>query len=142
MTVSKNFDYKNFITDICVQAEKLIPYDINESQTIYAWYSGRTYAKLWARMEQAFRTNSHANQAGAYLETNCCTAFRDATGLRARSKSGWIHYGSLIAQNEGGVVYASNGTYVYTVLSEYAGNWSTYHRIHRALNALHNEIQQ
>ena len=35
MTVSKNFDYKNFITDICVQAEKLIPYDINESDKKY-----------------------------------------------------------------------------------------------------------
>ena len=125
---------RNYYNDIGVE------FDIVPSRTIYTWYSARTYAKLWARMYQAFNNSATAKQAGAYLETNYYTAFRSATGLRAKSKSGWMSGGSLTAQNEGGIAYASNGDYIYAVLSVYAGDWSTFYRIHRALNALHAEI--
>ena len=118
-----------------------VPYDIIPSRSIYTHYSGRTYAKLWARMYQAFNSDANANAAGSYLESNCCTAFRDATGLRARSKSGWYSGNGIVSQNEGGVAYVSNGDYIYVVLSTHAGKWQTFYRIHRALNALHNEIR-
>ncbi|MBR2066983.1 MAG: DUF4214 domain-containing protein [Solobacterium sp.] len=126
--------FKKFYDDIGV------PFTIDYPNNIYTWYSGRTYAKLWARMYKAFNTNAACEQIGQFLSRNLFTSARHALPqYQVRSKTGWIAT-PLRAQNECGVVYAKSN-YVYVLLTEYAGNWETFHPVYRALELAHREIE-
>ncbi|MDO4538582.1 MAG: serine hydrolase, partial [Coriobacteriales bacterium] len=107
-------------------------------------YTPRDMALLWARIYLSYGESAECEQFGQWSQTPVYSAIHGQLGDRftTRSKGGWIDDGGKYYQvtNDAGIVYADNGPYVVSIMSDLRAQMSRLYNLVEAINAAHAEI--
>ncbi len=110
----------------------------------YGFYSPWSLAKMWIKSDRFFHNGTTAGQrTGNLFTTPATSAIRETLGSKyqTQSKAGWYPSdGIYTASADGGIVYASNGSYVVAVMSNVPGNVSRLDGIVRTLDNIHDKM--
>jgi len=120
----------------------------------WANYSARDLAKMWGRTYQLYQTSSAGEKLGTWCERpNVSTIHATLGGMyRTRSKGGWIDAGGSRNPNingggpqycvadDGGIVYARNGTYVVAIMSSTPADHDMLNELTAAIDTAHSEM--
>ncbi len=111
----------------------------------WAGYTARDFAKLWLRICQWSYRSKEGKTFCSWSEYPEMSTIHYALGdlYRTQSKAGWIEneHPYWNSTNDGGLVYAENGTYVLAILSSVPANFYELHDLTRAIDAVHSEIE-
>ncbi|MDO4797450.1 MAG: serine hydrolase [Coriobacteriales bacterium] len=112
----------------------------------WAGYTARDFAKMWVRIYQWSLSSPNGEKFCSWSENPEYSTIHYVLGdrYRTQSKGGWIEndYPYWNVTNDGGIVYAENGTYVLAIMSSVPANFYELHNLTRALDAVHDEIGQ
>lgn len=118
-------------------------------------YSARELAKLWARSYQLFLQSGAGEQLGRWCENPNVSTIHSTLGgkYRTRSKAGWIDDGEATrvsgvngggplykVSDDGGIVYAHNGTYVMAIMSSVPADHDMLNGLTAAIDAAHSQM--
>lgn len=107
-------------------------------------YTARDLAKLWVRIYQWSQHSATGEKFCSWSEYPETSAIHYMLGgnYRTQSKAGWIQteYPYWNATDDGGLVFADNGTYVIAILSNVPANFGELYDLTSAIDAIHDEI--
>jgi putative cell wall-binding protein len=120
----------------------------------WAIYSARDLALMWARMYQLYSQSPEGETLGSWCERPnvSCIHATLSDRFRTRSKAGWVSYGGPIYEgvndgkplwdvaDDGGIVYANNGTYVMAIMSNIPAGPNLLNVLTETLNIAHSEM--
>lgn len=122
---------------------------------LYVVYSAREFAKLWTEMYRFFHTTDNQELCDLYIGSRySATYYELGNDYTVRSKAGWedgIYGGSSplpecvdkdpyndeVATNDGALVEAENGEYIFVILSDVPADFRTLQPLVRAVDDLH-----
>lgn len=110
----------------------------------WAGYTARDFAKMWVRIHEWSLRSADGDLFCSWSENPETSTIHHTLGdqYRTQSKAGWIEhsYAYWNVTNDGGIVYAENGTYVLAIMSSVPADFSKLHSLTRAIDTAHGEI--
>ena len=110
----------------------------------FAFSTSRELVKLWARSYEYISTNSYGATVASWSENPQYSAMKAVhPEKKIQSKVGWWPNYEPVALNDAGIVYSSNGTYFFSVLT--TSNKPTFEELYpimRALDQVHDDIDR
>lgn len=117
-------------------------------------YSARDLAFMWGRTYTLYGTSAEAEILGTWCERPNVSTIHATLGrkYRTRSKGGWIEDGGARydwlngggpewdVTDDGGIVYARNGTYVMAIMSSIPADHDALNSLTAAIDAAHSEM--
>ena len=123
--------------------------------SLYVVYSPREFAKLWTEMYRFFHTTDNQELCDLYIGSRfSATYYELGSEYTVRSKAGWEDgiyngptpsaeyldkdpYNDEVATNDGALVEAENGEYIFVILSDVSADFKKLQPLVRAVDDLH-----
>ena len=108
-------------------------------KNLYAYLTPRELFALWNRNYSYFTSSERGREVASWFEKPNLSPIHASLGSHytTQSKAGWIGYPGYHAANDAGVVYAPNGTYILSIMSDADGKLNLLNPIVSALDRLH-----